>query len=144
MKPSKTLSAAQIERLTKPGAYRDSAGLYLKVGSGGGRSWVFRFMLAGTARNAGLGKYPEISLAQARQLASEWRAKLKGVNPVDPLLERRKVLAEMRMASERTFGAAAELWFARLQKDVSARYAAHTRSLVERAFDLFGLAVGRA
>jgi integrase len=89
-------------------------------------------MLAGRARNAGLGPYPEISLARARELAGEWRAKLKGVNPVDPLDERRKNLDAMRVASSQTFGAAAELWLAKEWESWSPRYAAEVRKMVTK------------
>lgn len=108
---SKILTAARIEHL-RPGLYRDSKGLYLKVGPNGGKSWVFRYMLAGVARHAGLGPYPEISLAGARKLAEEWRIKLNGPDPVDPLEERRKAKAALAKHSDQRFGAAAQSWLA--------------------------------
>lgn len=138
MKRSKVLSAASIDRLSKPGMYRDSDGLYLKVGCDkdgkvSGKSWVFRYMLAGAAHNMGLGPYPEISLADARKLASEYRADMKRLKPLDPLAERKKNLAAMRAGNEQTFARAAESWFAHHAKKVSADHAADVKRLVERA-----------
>jgi integrase len=132
MTRSKVLSAAKIDTLTKPGAYRDSAGLYLKVGPTGGKSWVFRYMLAGAAHNMGLGKYPEVSLADARRLASEYRTSMQRMKPLDPLAERRKEKAAIKAASEQTVGKAAESWFARRAQDVSAADHLQVKSLVER------------
>jgi integrase len=132
MKRSKVLSVIKIDRLTKPQMYRDSDGLYLKVGPTGSKSWVFRYMLAGRQHNCGLGAYPRIGLGTARKLAEEWSAKLKGPDPVDPLLERRKKIAEMEAANENTFCRSAQSWFERRAQDVSAADDRLVRSLVGR------------
>ncbi|MEW6125220.1 MAG: Arm DNA-binding domain-containing protein [Pseudomonadota bacterium] len=52
-----------------PGKYGDGDGLQLSVSAKGARKWILRFMLAGRAREMGLGAYPEVSLAQARNAA---------------------------------------------------------------------------
>ena len=44
------LSALAVARASKLGLYADGAGLYLRVGRGGAKSWAFRFMLNGKAR----------------------------------------------------------------------------------------------
>jgi Arm DNA-binding domain len=49
------LSALAVERASKPGLYPDGAGLYIRVSRNGSKSWAFRFMLRGTAREMGLG-----------------------------------------------------------------------------------------
>jgi len=36
------LTTAQVARLTKPGKYGDSGGLYLQIGQGGAKIWIFR------------------------------------------------------------------------------------------------------
>lgn len=59
-------------------------GLYvlLKPGADGG-SWVLRLVVGGKRRDMGLGGYPAISLAEARQRASEAREQARaGVDPV--------------------------------------------------------------
>jgi integrase len=125
------LTVKAIEHL-KPGdgyskRYRDSKGLYLQVAPAKDgrvtRSWIFRFAVGGKARHAGLGSYPEISLARARELAGAWRAKLQGPDPVDPIAERRQKLLAIAQAIEqehkdrqRTFGAAAEGWLKTREK----------------------------
>ena len=45
---------------------------------------MYRFMLQGKQREMGLGPYPEISLADARQLATEARVLAKrGADPIE-------------------------------------------------------------
>jgi integrase len=66
-----------------PGVYSDGGGLTLKVRSRTSASWTYRFMLNRVAREMGLGKYPDVSLAQARQLVAEARLlKALGKNPI--------------------------------------------------------------
>jgi len=72
----------------KPGKYGDGHGLQLSVRQDGSRSWVFRYMLVGRAREMGLGPLHTISLADARQTASDYRKMvLQGLDPID---ERRR------------------------------------------------------
>jgi integrase len=120
--------------------YRDSKGLYLQVGpakdGGVTRCWIFRYMIGGTARTMGLGPYPEISIAQARKLASEWRARMQGPDAVDRLLERRRqrvVIAATNERRKRTFAVAFNEWFDRESVTWSNdKYRKQVRSLVER------------
>jgi hypothetical protein len=60
------LTARTVETAAKPGLYADGAGLYLRVGRGGAKSWCLRYMLAGKSREMGLGGASKISLADAR------------------------------------------------------------------------------
>lgn len=65
-----TLSLSKIKGL-KPKAKRytvtDSVGLGLEVQPSGRMSWRYRYRLDGKCAKINLGKYPEISLAQARE-----------------------------------------------------------------------------
>jgi integrase len=82
----------------KPGRHADGGGLHLLVKDSGARSWVFRFMLKGRARDVGLSRCPEaiellrktggseLSLAQARDVAVIYRLKVR--SGIDPLKER--------------------------------------------------------
>ena len=66
-----------------PGKHGDGDGLILLVSNSGSRSWVLRFQLAGKRRDMGLGSYPEIGLADAREAAREARKlAAKGIDPV--------------------------------------------------------------
>ena len=92
------LSAIKVANLEAAGYYADGGNLYFRVArpskyqrnngqAGGARGWIFRFGMGGRTRDMGLGPYPEISLATARDLAGKFRALVKeGVDPI----ERRK------------------------------------------------------
>jgi hypothetical protein len=61
----------------------DGGGLYLRVVLPNECSWVFRYMLNGKAGTMGLGPYPVISLAWAREKAVDARSlKVDGKDPV--------------------------------------------------------------
>ena len=80
------LTQLKIDRLKTPAVYGDGAGLSLKVTKNGSKSWLYRYMLAGKAHWMGLGSYPDVSLAEAREKAAELR-KLTRQN-IDPLTEK--------------------------------------------------------
>jgi len=65
------LTAKSVEAaLPKEKRYRilDADNLLLEVTPSGGKSWRFRYRFNGKADMIGLGKYPEISLKEARCL----------------------------------------------------------------------------
>lgn len=69
-----------------PGRYTDGRGLTLLVKPSGRRSWVLRYQIQGRRRDLGLGPYPEVTLARAREKALEARRLI--VEGRDPLAER--------------------------------------------------------
>jgi len=70
------------------------AGLYLQVLPSGGRSWVLRAMVGGKRRDMGLGGYPDVTLAGARDRARGARMAID--NGSDPIEERRKARSALR------------------------------------------------
>lgn len=82
---AKKLSAVAIAKAKTPGLLNDGAGLYLRIKQGGTKSWIYRFKLNGRSRDKGLGGYPDVSLAEAREAADEARKLAKaGVDPIEP------------------------------------------------------------
>lgn len=81
------LSARKVES-AEPGKHGDGRGLFLFVKPSGARSWVLRYQLAGRRRDLGLGAYPEVTLASAREKALEARRLI--AEGRDPLSERKK------------------------------------------------------
>ncbi|HTW71154.1 MAG TPA: integrase arm-type DNA-binding domain-containing protein [Acetobacteraceae bacterium] len=78
------LTPAKVKSASKPGLYGDGGGLWLNVGPTGGKSWLFRFMLNGRAREMGLGPLHTIGLAEARERARAARHQLlDGIDPLD-------------------------------------------------------------
>lgn len=102
----------------KPVRFGDGDGLYLQVAPGDTKSWLFRYQLHGKGREMGLGwaaltdkdeKAGGVSLARARDLAREARAKLAdGRDPIEERQEKREAAKrETAAATARTFEAAA-------------------------------------
>ena len=80
------LSAAFV-RTAPPGFYCDGHGLNLRVDPSGARRWVQRLLIRGRPRMLGLGGYPLVSLAEAREAAFAHRKRARAGG--DPLTEKR-------------------------------------------------------
>jgi len=102
------LTYLQATKFKEPGLYGDGAGLWLKVTDHGSKSWIFRFTRAGRERWMGLGSFPDVSIAEARDTAAEFRKKVR--NGVDPLQEKQEqaAIAQSASASAMTFDWCAE------------------------------------
>ena len=125
------LTATGIRALKTPGMHGDGGGLYLKVSQAGGRSWIQRITVAGRRRDLGLGRFPDIGLAQAREAAAHNRSLIALGG--DPLAEKRKAtIPTFREAAEQTFKANKPRW----------RNGKHTatwwQSLERHAFPILG------
>ncbi|MEP6356065.1 MAG: integrase arm-type DNA-binding domain-containing protein [Hyphomicrobiales bacterium] len=97
---AKELSALEVKRLTHTGKNGNSifavggvAGLLLQVTPNGGRSWIVRTQVGNHRREIGLGGYPEVTLAQARDKAREIKNKIR--NGIDPVEERKAARASL-------------------------------------------------
>jgi integrase len=86
----KSLSAALVRTVQKPGKYHDGggSGLYLRVAENGARQWVQRLVIGGRRRELGLGAPPAVSLAEARELALENKRIVRAGG--DPLQSKRQ------------------------------------------------------
>jgi len=95
------LTARTVESLKEPGRYGDGkrSGLWFRVTKSGNKGWIFRFMRHGRAREMGLGTYPEVMLAEARDLALGARRLLK--QDIDPIDDRKRRKAESLAAARR-------------------------------------------
>jgi len=97
MPATNRLKPLDIDRLNTPGLYPDGAGLYLQVTLNArderpAKSWVYRYMLGGKAREMGMGSLNAVSLKQARAKALDARG--LRANGIDPIEARRKKLAQ--------------------------------------------------
>ena len=85
-KIAKELSALEVKRLTRPGwhAVGGVAGLLLQIrppaqqGQPIPRSWILRLRVAGQRQPIGLGPYPQVSLAEAREQARKLSLEARG------------------------------------------------------------------
>ncbi|MDB5932480.1 MAG: phage integrase [Polaromonas sp.] len=96
---AKEFSALAISRLTQPGhhAVGGVSGLYLYVLATGARSWVLRVVIGGRRRHIGLGSYPSVPLAAAKEKARDARQKIEA--GIDPIAE--KHAAKQKIAASR-------------------------------------------
>ena len=103
------LTVARIKALSAPGRYGDGATLYLFITPGGTKSWVQRVTIAGRRSDIGLGAFPTISLAKARQLAAANRALIaEGGDPLEA--KRKAAVPTFQEAAEKTFEANKTRW----------------------------------
>lgn len=79
------LSAVAV-KAAPPGKHHDGGGLYLIREQEGSARWAFRYKINKRDRWMGLGSYPVITLAAARELRDCWRLVLK--QGKDPIKER--------------------------------------------------------
>ena len=96
------LSDVQIKAWVKAGqpvAKADGDGLTFTLSEKGTAAWVLRYRLGGARKELTLGRYPDISLARAREIASAKRAEVQ--QGVDVSKEKRR--AEQESASAWTF-----------------------------------------
>ena len=97
------LSAAKVKSLSKPGFHGDGGTLYLRIAPGGSKQWMQRIVIGGKRRDLGLGPWPVVSLAEARDKAFDNRRSVyQGHDP----------LAEKRREKTPTFAEAAEKFHA--------------------------------
>lgn len=82
----KKLSARTVSTIAEPGRHSDGGGLYLNVTPSGARSWVFMWKKDGKRREMGLGSAGSVTLARARERASECRAQVAA--RLDPIQTR--------------------------------------------------------
>ena len=103
------LTIAKAKSLSKPGLHGDGDTLFLSIAPGGSKSWIQRVTIDGKRRDIGLGGFPLVSLAEAREKAFENRKLVRAGG--DPLaLKQRAKVPTFRQAAERTFEANRPRW----------------------------------
>jgi integrase len=113
-KKAKELTALEVSRLKKPGTHAVGgvAGLLLQVTPSVARSWILRTKIGSKRREVGLGGYPDVTLAQARDKAREIRQAIEeGRDPVAERAAARSALLAAR-GFETTFDEATSKFLA--------------------------------
>ena len=73
------------------GKYIDGAGLWFIKRPDGGAQWMLRVSLGGKRREMGLGGFPDVSLKEARELATDYRKMARqGVDPIKMRSQQRR------------------------------------------------------
>jgi len=118
MSLAERFTALFVKHIKRPGKYPDGGNLYLKVRKSTRKiktdavtkSWLFRYSRFGKETWMGLGPYPDVSLSEARELAT--RERKKRLQGIDPLTDKRARQIAARTAHENmlTFAACADLY----------------------------------
>ena len=80
------LTASQVKSITAKGKHGDGGGLFLYVAKGGSKSWVQRLSVNGKRKDKGLGGFPKVGLAKARELADANRVDAMGLRAAAAVL----------------------------------------------------------
>jgi integrase len=123
---AKIRNAIPRKKITKLG---DGEGLFLLVRPSGAKHWQFRYRFAEKEKTVSFGKYPQVSLADARTRRLE--AQRLVASGKDPSTSRKeeKLLAVFRDRS--SFGAIAKEWLVRNESFWSARHLDRVRRRLE-------------
>jgi Arm DNA-binding domain len=98
------LTQATLRRLIKKtGRHADGGGLYFRVIGKGRCYWTYRYRVGGKEREASLGPFPELTLAEAREKHAALRKSVV-VHRADPLAEKRGAKTMQAVNVVPTFG----------------------------------------
>jgi integrase len=141
-KIAKELTALAVSKLRCTGlhAVGGAAGLGLKVMPSGSRAWVLRTVVAGKRREYGLGGFPTVTLASARERAKAMLDQLfEGIDPAETKKQAKSALAAQR-ARAVNFKSIAEQYIAQHEASwKNAKHAAQWTSTLEAyAFPVCG------
>lgn len=92
----------------KPFKLNDGKGLYLYINTSGGKLWRFDFSHNGKRKTLSIGKYPTVSLIEARQTAENTRRLL--ASGQDPSEAKQQEKRERQAAALNTFESIARRW----------------------------------
>lgn len=109
------LTVKGVDAKREPGMYGDGGGLYLRVSPTGSKSWIVRTVIHGKRRELGVGSVGLVTLAEAREKATELRKAARAGE--DPDATRKAAARASKAAAARdlmTFGKAAEAVHAKL------------------------------
>ncbi|MES2368604.1 MAG: integrase arm-type DNA-binding domain-containing protein [Pseudomonadota bacterium] len=112
---------------TKPVRMFDGGGLYLEITPSGGKLWRLKYRFGGKEKVLALGKYPEISLRDARERRDEARKLL--ANEVDPGENRKQQKDAKAVRAANSFEVVAREWIAKFTPTWAP---SHTSKIVRR------------
>jgi integrase len=101
----------------KPYKLTDGGGLHLLVTPTGGKLWRFRFTRGGREKLLSLGKYPDLSIAGARDMRDDARRMV--ANGGDPAAAKQERKQAARGAKANSFKAVALEWLATQRKKLA-------------------------
>jgi integrase len=110
----------------RPYKLSDGAGLHLLITQAGGKLWRWKYRFDRAEKLMALGRYPEVSLSEARERRDAARKRL--ASGIDPMAARMAEKTAVKVATEQTFEKIAELWLDHWKGNKSTRHVATTRN----------------
>lgn len=112
-------------------AYRltDERGLHLLVQPNGSKLWQFRYRHAGKEKKASFGRYPDVSLKDARELRDTARKQV--AQGLDPVAEKRAQRAAAETSASNSFEVVARQWWQQWHPARSERHAGYVLRRLE-------------
>jgi hypothetical protein len=107
----------------------DRGGLYLWITPAGGKLWRWAYRFDRKEKLMSLGKYPDVSLAQARERHAEARKLL--ATGVDPMAQRKAETTAEKIAVENSFQSVTTQWLAHWQVGKSPRHVDYVKRRIE-------------
>ena len=145
---AKTLTAAQVKAIKLEGnhAVGGVQGLYLQLRKSEQvhvdfvRSWVLRYTYGGRRKNLGLGAYPSVSLAEAREKGHVARSMLRqGLDPLSVKRQEKQALSDHQLTSKSFKDCAVEYMAAHLEKHRNIKHQKQWESTLNKyAYPLIG------
>ena len=111
----------------------DAQGLYLEVAPNGSRYWRLKYRFGGKEKRLAFGVYPTVSLAKAREDATDARRVLAG--GVDPSVLKKERAQAAKLAERNVFEGAAREWHDVMRPKWTPRHAGEVIESLEK--DIF-------
>lgn len=133
-KPLTNTEIANAKPKDKKYPLTDSGGLFLLVKPNGAKLWRFNYYKPYTKNRTeiGLGSYPDVNLARAREIREEYRSLLS--QNIDPHTHRQAIEQAKQTEIYNTFENVAWAWYEwrQIRANFSQGYARDVKSLIER------------
>ena len=123
----------------KPYKLVDGRGLYLEVTPNNSRLWRWKYRFDGVEKLMALGKYPEVSLLEARDRHSDGRRVVR--DGIDPMAQRKAKKIATKQSAADSFRTVAYLWHSHWMAGKSTRHVDVVKRRMEG--DLFPLLASR-
>ncbi|MCL1893715.1 MAG: integrase arm-type DNA-binding domain-containing protein [Holophagaceae bacterium] len=127
------LSDINVKR-AKPGdtAYKifDGGGLYLQVEPTGGKLWRYKYRFDGKEKKVHFGKYPDVSLLEARRRHREAREQL--AQGIDPAVSKKALKSAKGELAANSFELVGREWFQMWKQDKSEKHSLRNITNLEK------------
>jgi len=124
------ISIKRAKPAEKPYRLFDGGGLYIEIQPSGGRLWRHKYHFNGKEKRLAIGKYPEVSLQEARRRHFEAREKL--ARGIDPSAAKKAAKAAKRGLAENSFEVLAREWYENWRLEKSEVYTEKAMKQLER------------